>query len=210
MTHDDLVFEAVCYRRYVGADLRSIRAYISVRGDKRQPSKEDRAALDRLEVAGQLVRVGRNWFLSPNATKQARGPALAPEWKAEDAWMLLALLYNRENPSGRLENIIAMADFINHAIPTLEEMHGALNRLAAGGLITRRRDSFTVSEKAVELFSKVEATCKKRVLDQLDGLRRIMACPWCGVRLKSVRWRIHLDEATMEKACLTYHEMSGG
>jgi hypothetical protein len=66
----------------------------------------------------------------------------------------------------RLERLIAVADFINHAIPSLEEMHGALNRLSAAGLITTRRGACIVTDKARKPLAKVDAHCRKNVLAQ--------------------------------------------
>jgi hypothetical protein len=204
--HDALVFEALGYRRHVGADLASVRAYVGVREGRRHTSQQDRAALRRLEAAGRAVRVGRLWFLSPEAYRQARGQALAPRWQPEDPWVLLALVYSRGAGPCGLEQVIAAADFINHAIPMPEEMHGALNRLAAGGLIRSRGGRFAATAKALALFARVEATCARRVPDQLDGLGRLLNCPCCGARLKSVRWRIRLDTAEWRQACSRYRD----
>jgi hypothetical protein len=106
-----------------------------------------------------------------------------------------------------LHQIVAAADLINHAIPTLEEMHGAINHLLAGRLIKARRGLFSVTDKALALFSKIETSCKNQVLDQLDGLRRVMDCPCCGAKPKSVRWRFVLDDATYKDVVESYYKM---
>jgi hypothetical protein len=204
MSYADLVFEALCYCRNVGADPSGIRAYLSIREGKKHTRKEDRAVLRRLEAAGKVVRVDEKWFLTPAAYRQAKGCALAAEWESADSWILLALLYSRGRDVIRLEDIIGMADFIEHAIPTLEEMHGALNRLAAAGLI-RSRGGFTVTPKAAALFAKVQATCSNRVRNQYDGLHGLLRCPCCGIRLKAVNWRIPIDRATYDTAYAAYY-----
>lgn len=204
MEHDDLILEAMNYRRHVGADLGSIRDYLTFREAAPRTGQDDEAALTRMAATGQIMRVGQQWFLTPEAHRRARGAALVPTWKEEDAWILLALWCLRQNAASKLEHIIAAADFINHAIPTIEEMHGALNRLAAAHLITKRRDGFTMTSRAHDLFGKLPPACNKRILGQLDCLRRMMDCPCCGVPLKAVRWRISLDTRTYQNAVDTY------
>src|ERR1051325_3231776 len=124
MNHDELVLSAMNYRRSVGADLDSIRAFASIREDKKRTSKDDKESLARLEKNGLVVQVGTHWFLTPQAYRHAKGMALAPELKGEDAWILISLLYNHEKGRSTLEDIIATADVINHASPTHEEIHG--------------------------------------------------------------------------------------
>ena len=204
MNYDALVFDAVRYRRNVGADLDSIRPYVGIREGEKRTSAHDAEALARLAKAGVVRQTGTRWFLTPAAYRQASGTALAPEWEAGDAWVLLALLYNQTNEHCKLEHVIATADGINHALPTLDEIYGALNRLEAGRLIRARRDTFTVTERALGLFAKVQAACKKSILDQLDCLGRLMKCPCCGVKLKAVRWRVQLDQAEFESAVASY------
>lgn len=207
MTHDEFVLKALTYRRNVGASLSDIRAYVQFREEKKHTQKQDRAVLRRLENDGHLVSVGKKWFFTSSGYNLAKGSALAAEWQSGDAWILLAALYNRESSEIRLEHIVAAADFINHAIPTVEEMHGAINRLLAGRLIKTKGGMFSVTEKALELFTKIETSCKNFVLDQLEGLRRIMDCPCCGVKLKTIRWRFMLDDATYKNTIDSYHMM---
>ncbi|MCI0639713.1 MAG: hypothetical protein L0Y72_26550 [Gemmataceae bacterium] len=206
MTHAELVFDAVRYRRHVGAHASSIRSYVIVREQSKHTRAQDTVVLSQLEDAGKVRRVGRLWLLSHRAHKRAKGFCLEPTWRPEDAWILLSALYNRPLPACKLEHLIATADFINHAIPNLAEMYGSLNRLAQAGLITEQDGVFAVTNKAVQHFAKVEAVCKKHVHAQLDGLRRLLDCPCCGVTLSSVDWRIDLDEATLKSAYTKYHE----
>lgn len=48
MTHDELVFGALAYRRNVGATIDDIRSYLQCREEKKHTQKHDRAALRRL------------------------------------------------------------------------------------------------------------------------------------------------------------------
>ena len=50
-----------------------------------------------------------------------------------DAWVLSAILHADRGRGASLRDIIASADYLNHAILTFEEMGGALSRLAPGG-----------------------------------------------------------------------------
>jgi hypothetical protein len=198
MNHDELVLEVIQYRRNVGADLDSIRSYLSHREKEKHSSKQDLEALARLAESGRIFQVDDLWFLSPEAYKNAKGSALAPEWKKEDVWILLTILYASKKGACKLEDVIALADGINKAVPTLGELHGAFNRLAAGRLIKYQRNTYSVTESALALFAKVETSCKKNFYDQLEGLWWIINCPCCGVPLKAVRWNLNVDQSTYD------------
>ena len=202
--HDDIVLAALIYRRNVGATLDLIRTFASIREAKKQTAKDDKAALARLAKRGIAVQVGNSWFLTPEAYRLAKGTALSPRLKDEDAWILLSLLYRDAKKPSRLEDIIASADSINHAIPGLEETHGALNRLDSAGLIKPRNNGFIVTKKALDLYTKMKASCTKNVLAQLDGLQRIINCPCCGPELKAVRWRIVIRASEYHSAVESY------
>jgi hypothetical protein len=203
---DPLIFDALANLRHVGASPGDIRAQVGIREKTKHSLKDDLAALRRFEEAGKVFKVGRKWFLTPRGAGEARGSALEPSWRPEDSWVLLALLYNHrsEKVGSRLMDIVATADFIEHAIVSREELHGALNRLLAGGLIERKQDRFRVTERALSLFNKVEASSRKFVHDHLDALERILKCPCCGVRLKDVRWRIEVEEPAFKTAVEAY------
>jgi hypothetical protein len=208
MNHDELVFDALCYRRNLGANLDSIRSHLSHRENEKHSSKQDLEALARLAESGRIFQVDDLWFLSPEAYKNAKGSALAAEWKEEDAWILLTILYASKKGACKLEDVIALADGINKAVPTPGELHGALNRLAAGRLIKYQRNTYSVTESALALFAKVEAPCKKNLYDQLDGLRRLINCPCCGVPLKAVRWDLNIDQSYYDDAVESDYEES--
>jgi hypothetical protein len=206
MTHDEIVFKALAHHRNFGVRLGDIRGYALPREEEKHTATDDRAALRRLEETGKVVLVGERWFLTRDGFKQVKGTAIDAQWQSEDAWILSALLSIR-NPQGqgsRLEQIIAVADYINHSIPTLAEMHGALNRLDAGRLLKVGKGTYYTTERSREIWTKVQSTCKRTVMAQQDGLLRILKCPCCGVRLKSVWWRIPLDQATLDDAYAKY------
>jgi hypothetical protein len=202
--HDELVFQALAFRRNLGASQREIRKHVAWEGKRKSGVKDDRASLGRLEQAGDVRQVGERWFLTPQGARRARGNAVPPGWLSEDAWILLALLLSAGDEGADLSQIIGAADYIDHGIPTLEQLHGALNRLASGRLITRRRGRFYVTERALELADKAKASCRKAVGSQRKGLMRLLECPCCGVLLKKVRWSIPLDQAALDDAYKRY------
>jgi hypothetical protein len=206
MNHDELVYDAIRSFRNVGADLNSIRNYLVIHAEEKHSRKQDLEALARLAESGMIFQVDDLWFLSPEAYKNAKGSAVAPKWKKKDAWILLALKWASKNGVCKLENVIAKADAINVGAPTLGALHGALNRLAAGRLIKYHRDTYSVTERALALFTKVEASCKKNVFAQIEGLWRIINCPCCGVPLKAVSWKLNIDQSRYNNAVESYSE----
>ena len=206
MTHDDLVFEAITYRRHVGADFSSIRAYVSFRETKRHTEEDDLKSLIRLERAGKIRRAGKLWLLTKEASRTARGSAIKPEYQLEDAWILLALFHSNPGKGSSLDSLIGTADYINHAIPMYEELFGALNRLQAAGLIKQVKEQFIATLQAVKLYRKLKRNSKRQVLEQLSNLDRILDCPSCGTKLRAVRWRIKLTEEEYRIAVSRYVE----
>jgi len=204
--HAELVWEALSYLRNVGADVDAIRTYVAGRETEGRIAKDDDEALAHLADAGRAVRLGDRWYLSPELHKEAETPALAPNWRPHDAWILLSILYCRSSETCRLEHLIASADFINHAIPTFDELYGALNRLKDAGLIRASKGEFAATEKALAIFARVEESRPKRVLAQLEGLRHLLDCPCCGIALKLVRWRVRLTEKDYDEAVAAYQE----
>jgi hypothetical protein len=55
-----------------------------------------------------------------------------------DAWIFASLAGTRARGATARANLIARADMLNHAIPTDAESTGALDRLAARGLVAVR------------------------------------------------------------------------
>jgi hypothetical protein len=205
MTHDDSTFKALAFYRNVGADPATLQSDAKFRQRKPCTSKAVQATLKRLESEDRVVRVGPKWFLTPQGLKLAKGPAVRPAWLPEDYWILMSLLCCRHNLEGvELHDIIAAADYIDHSIPTLEQMHGALNRLESGGLLRKRRGGFVITGKTKDLFAKVKASCRKAVRSRLQGLERILECPCCGIPLKKVRWKIIIDDTMMKDALSHY------
>ena len=74
-----------------------------------------------------------------------------------DAWMFMAVAHGRrEGRHATLEDLLAAADWINHAIPTDEELLGGLNRLISAGLLESRGNGFVLTHLGAALFMKVQ------------------------------------------------------
>ena len=72
-----------------------------------------------------------------------------------DAWIFAALSVTR-HPAA-LADLIGAADGINHAIPTPDEINGALNRLHAAGLVSRSGEQLAPTQIASELFERINS-----------------------------------------------------
>lgn len=67
-----------------------------------------------------------------------------------DVWVLHSTLHCAKEGAAELSNVIAMADFMNHAIVTWEELNGAILRLRARGLFSSAAP-LAVTDAALEL-----------------------------------------------------------
>jgi hypothetical protein len=69
------------------------------------------------------------------------------------AWILLCV----PDKPGTLQNIIAMADAINHAIPTHRELQTSLGWLQARGLVSKQGRCYSVTEIGSQLLSRLRS-----------------------------------------------------
>ena len=201
---DAIVLDAVRYNRYRGATPGDMKGYVGSRHKGETTEKALSAALGRLESANRVVRVGERWLLHPDVFRKAKGHARKPEFQFEDTWILMCILVLRKDGSCTLEEVMPVADAINKAIPTVDELHGALNRLLAARLITTRKGAYAPTPKSLDLLEKVKANCRAGLWDQMDGLTNMLKCPCCGVQLKRVTWRISVTEEEVAAAYKQY------
>jgi len=59
-----------------------------------------------------------------------------------DAWIFISMAFYQGEAGTSLRDLIATADYINHAIPTDDEIEAAINRLSSAGLVTVQDDHF--------------------------------------------------------------------
>ena len=201
---DAIVFDAVRYNRYRGVTLDRMKGYVGTRHKGETTEETLAAVLSRLEIANQVVCVGKRWLLHPAAFREAKGDAWKPEFEFADTWILMCILSIHEAGPCTISEIIPVADGINHAIPSLDELHGALNRLLAAGLIATRKGAYVPTDRALSLRQKVQASCPSFLWDQMEGLANILKCPCCGIKLKRVTWRINVTEGDVAAAYEQY------
>jgi hypothetical protein len=194
MSHEELVFEALSWFRHVGASEFDIRWRVYPHEKVHRTRDDDLEALRTLRRESLVFDVGRSWFLTDAGFKKARGSALQPEWKHEDPWLFLSVVGNRKEKKAGLAQVLANAGSINHEFPEHLQVHGALNRLHSAGLIEKQESNFTVTDEGLALYAKAETVSKRDLIGQWNALEALLSCPCCGVKLKSVRWRIRLDD----------------
>ena len=59
-----------------------------------------------------------------------------------DAWLLQAIVLAARQGPASLGAVLAAADGVNHALPTDDELHGALYRLTAAGFVEELNERF--------------------------------------------------------------------
>lgn len=63
-------------------------------------------------------------------------------FSGSDPWVMLALLIGESQDGASLRNIIAAADYINHAVLTYEELAGSLAHLMRAGYVEKQAGQF--------------------------------------------------------------------
>ena len=125
---------------------------------------------------------------------------LATDFVWSDTWVLLAIIYNQKRGSATLQDIIAAADGINHAIPTLEELESALNRLLAAGCITEQDGKYDVTEPVLMVYAKMTKP-RQSVPDELDKMKQFLAT---SPRPESCPKVIVITDSAFKDACENY------
>jgi hypothetical protein len=69
------------------------------------------------------------------------------------AWILLSV----PESGGKLQDLIAMADAINHAIPTHNELQRSLGWLKNQGLVVKKGRNILLTDRGVELLSRARS-----------------------------------------------------
>jgi hypothetical protein len=78
---------------------------------------------------------------------------MTDRFQSSDAWIFISL--SPAETGTTLDSLIATADWINHAIPTQDEIEGAVNRLAQAGLLHMEADNFFMTEQGIELYRAI-------------------------------------------------------
>ena len=91
------------------------------------------------------------------------------------SWIFLATALASQNGPADFRSIASIADGINHAVPTHQELQTSLSWLANHGLISKNKNKYTLTEKGkldyeessgntstlLKLWDNIEATLKK-------------------------------------------------
>ena len=96
------------------------------------------------------------------------------DFQSSDHWIFLSIALQAKVDGASLRDVIAAADYINHAIPTIEEIEGAVNRLTAARLIWIRNNRFGLTDSGKVLVRSV-ARRKRHILDQWKLVQQHLA-----------------------------------
>lgn len=91
-----------------------------------------------------------------------------------DAWLLLAIGYSNEDGESSLARVIGVADAIQHAVLTWEEVDGGLFRLGKAGYLMVRDGKVGLTQEGRTIFEGLQ---KKTVLDRQDELALAIGAP---------------------------------
>jgi hypothetical protein len=116
-------------------------------------------------------------------------------WVQSDAWIFCSISGGVDE-SGRtdLARLVEVADVINHALPTDNEIEGAIRRLVGAGLIVVTDDGFTLTEEGASLAGSIRGGLFGQVDHALKALR--------AVPVSEASWT--LDPRAVDDACQAY------
>lgn len=92
---------------------------------------------------------------------------------SSDTWVLLAVLYAGGEDGKTLREVINTADYINHAIPTYEELAGGLARLLAAGLVVEQSGRYRAAAGVAARYDDL-AAAHRRLWPVWDELERFV------------------------------------
>lgn len=109
-----------------------------------------------------------------------------------------------------LTEIIAWADYINHAIVTRDELELGVGRLVADGYVLRVKHGLKPTAKARRLWEQ-SASKEKRVLAALHRLAEGIHAPaWEPGPLPTTTSEEYIDKSSYEQAVNEYTARFGG
>ncbi|HEX2696171.1 MAG TPA: hypothetical protein VHM28_00590 [Anaerolineales bacterium] len=116
----------------------------------------------------------------------------AGRFQSSDAWIFLSIM----NTKGvDLRTVIATADYINHAIPTKEEIEGAVNRLAAAGLIGVEGGLFKLTPSGSRLYGRIAPSGKSLIKAWKELEQYFNSAELPAVRIKKFKFKAGQFEA---------------
>ena len=122
------------------------------------------------------------------------------EFSWSDAWLFTALSVTHR--PARLEDLIATADWINHAIPTTAELNHGLNRLHAAGLVEISSEALRPSPAGADLYEKISAG-RRSILGIVDHIHRALRRDYT---LQTIPERFAYTDAEVHTAYEAYRQ----
>jgi hypothetical protein len=120
-------------------------------------------------------------------------------WGPHDGWILLAVVGCGE-AGGTLRDIIAVADYVNHAVPSFDDLAGGLGRLAAAGLVASGDDRYVATRDAFSLCDDPRAVLQSPV-KKIHALERSLAAMPLPAHLP-----VRLSRSSYDRACAAHLE----
>jgi hypothetical protein len=123
-----------------------------------------------------------------------------------DAWILLSIMYATQRASPAvLTDIIAAADYINHAILTRGELETGFARLVDGGYVTHEAQGFSLTEAAKSFWSSTGSQERTASAAHQAVARFIGAPAWVpGEPLPEASTELYVSEAHYAAAVRQY------
>jgi hypothetical protein len=72
-----------------------------------------------------------------------------------DAWIMFSLLFGSAENGSTLRALIATADYINHAVPTYDELSGSLRHLVQAGYVIKRADRYCATPAIRSYYTQI-------------------------------------------------------
>lgn len=93
--------------------------------------------------------------------------------KESDHWVLLCICACAPN-AGTLLDLIAVGDYINHAILTKDELFGGLKRLHGAGLIVQKGDRYKPAPRVAAKHARIRKKLRNRYLRHLPLIKEYL------------------------------------
>ncbi len=109
---------------------------------------------------------------------QVKEDAIRYQWS--DAWLLYSIVLAGGGKPAELHKIFWVADWMNRAIFTEEQLEGGLSRLSKAGWLKEVNGRFAPTRKYQRVKSKITGSALTRC-DKLSKILRVKPCDLAGV-----------------------------
>jgi len=118
----------------------------------------------------------KNTHKKPQASPLAKGDVNETKFLHSDSWVLLAVILASKTHAAKLADIIAAADYANHAIIARAELEIGFAHLIAAGYVAETPDGYSVSE-GVKKFWQTASSKHRTVLKLWDAVAAFIGVP---------------------------------